>query len=512
MIILPLKSKPGIKRDGTMIEGDIYTDGQWVRFVNALPRKIGGIKSLSNALAGNPVSMRSDSKDSYTYVHCGGAVALEQIMLDKDGTYINYADRTPSTYIASSNAVWSMDVMYDASDQGAKLIAQVAPNRTSIYNSEGGKLYYGDLYSTDPLVEITLPAGASITGGVVILHPFLMFYGSYGVVGWSDAGDPTNYSPTGESLAGISRVTGSKVVKGLPFRGGQGPVGLLWSTDSLILASFSGSPSEFSFNTISSQISVMSPNSIIEFEGSFYWMGVNKFFVFNGVVKELINMNNADYLFNNINREASQITFCFTVPRYGEIWWCYPRGNDTECNHAIIYNVREGTWYDTELPTDLRYAAFSPYFATALSLDGKYIYIHEKGYDFVKGSTISPIKSWFTTSDFSFALQQQSQFAEGAPQAANKNTGVRCTAIEPDFLQTGVLECAIIGLNNPKDEPIATQTFTILENPPTKFQNRVPFKIQHRYMHFRLESNVQGGYYQMGQPLIYYDVGDGRLL
>jgi len=42
--------------------------------------------------------------------------------------------------------------------------------------------------------------------------------------------------------------------------------------------------------------------------------------------------------------------FGFKIPRFGEIWWCFPRGSATECNHAVVYNVRENFWYDTALP------------------------------------------------------------------------------------------------------------------------------------------------------------------
>lgn len=48
------------------------------------------------------------------------------------------------------------------------------------------------------------------------------------------------------------------------------------------------------------------------------------------------------------------------VPRYGEIWWCFPKGTSLEPNHAVIYNVRENTWYDTPLPNGGRGAGIFP--------------------------------------------------------------------------------------------------------------------------------------------------------
>ena len=50
--VVQIKSLPGIKRDGTKFEGDQYVDGQWVRFQRALPRKIGGYRSINKFLSG----------------------------------------------------------------------------------------------------------------------------------------------------------------------------------------------------------------------------------------------------------------------------------------------------------------------------------------------------------------------------------------------------------------------------------------------------------------------------
>jgi hypothetical protein len=68
--------------------------------------------------------------------------------------------------------------------------------------------------------------------------------------------------------------------------------------------------------------------------------------MYNGVVKEIPNVMNQNWFFDNLNYSQRQKVWASKVPRFGEIWWFYPRGNATECNDAIIYNVRENTWYD----------------------------------------------------------------------------------------------------------------------------------------------------------------------
>jgi len=68
--------------------------------------------------------------------------------------------------------------------------------------------------------------------------------------------------------------------------------------------------------------------------------------MYNGVVKEIPNSMNQNYFFDNLNYAQRQKVWVSKVPRFGEVWWFYPRGDATECTDAIVYNTRENTWYD----------------------------------------------------------------------------------------------------------------------------------------------------------------------
>jgi hypothetical protein len=68
--------------------------------------------------------------------------------------------------------------------------------------------------------------------------------------------------------------------------------------------------------------------------------------MYNGVVQEIQNNTNQNFFFDNVNYAQRQKVWCTKVPRFGEIWWFYPSGSATECNNAVIYNIREKTWYD----------------------------------------------------------------------------------------------------------------------------------------------------------------------
>jgi hypothetical protein len=357
--IVQIKSLPGIKRDGTKFEGDQYVDGQWVRFQRALPRKIGGYRSINKFLRGVVRTLHEYTQDSLTYVHGGSANLLERFFIDGSFNTSVISNRTPTTLVANANNLWQFDVD-TALGGGLQLVAQVAPNLNCICNSTGGQLFTGDEFGTTPLVEVTsLPAVYSATGGIVSLHPYTVAFGNDGFVMWSVPGDPTDYTGSG---AGNAFVTGQKIVRGMPLRGGPGnsPSGLLWSADSLIRMSYIGGTATFQFDTISAQSSILSAQSVIEYDGIFYWIGSDRFLSFNGVVREVPNTLNLNFFFDNLNFAQRQKVFAYKVPRFGEIWWCFPKGDSVEPDHAVIYNIRENTWYDTPLPNGGRGAGLFP--------------------------------------------------------------------------------------------------------------------------------------------------------
>jgi hypothetical protein len=203
--------------------------------------------------------------------------------------------------------------------------------------------------TTSGASTITFDNNVSVSGGVVTLHPYVFVYGNDGLIRNSGAGNVQDWVSADANE--VSVATG-KIVQGLPVRGGSNaPSGLFWSLDSLIRVSYIGGagtpPQYWRYDLISSQSSILSGQSVIEYDGIYYWCGVDRFLLYNGVVKEIPNNMNQNYFFDNLNYAQREKVWVTKVPRFGEIWWFYPRGSATECTDAVIYNVRENTWYDT---------------------------------------------------------------------------------------------------------------------------------------------------------------------
>jgi hypothetical protein len=535
--IVQIRSQPGIKRDGTKFEGDNYVDGQWVRFQRGLPRKIGGYRAISKYLREVSRAMHEFTQNNLTYVHSGSANLVERFYIDNGFNTSVITNRTPSTLATDPNNMWQFDAIAAPGLGGMQLVAQVAPNLECICNADGGQLFYGDLFGTAPLQPVTnLPAGYNVSGGVAVLHPYTFIFGTDGYVAFSVAGDPTDYTSLG---SGAANIASQKIVRGIALRGGPGnsPSGLFWSADALVRASFIGGAPVFQFDTISTQSSILGANTVIEYDGIFYWVGTDRFLMFNGVVREVPNNLNLNYFFDGLNQSQRQKVFAMKVPRYGEIWWCYPRGDAIEPSHAVIYNIRENTWYDCELPNGGRSAAVSPtVFPKPImtgvvpsiapdqvrvteaddtritetddnvrvtedsGVDQYRLWVHEVGVDDIDGLNLQPVLSYFETADLSL------------PVSSQENKALQVLMIEPDFVQSGDMTMQVTGRANAKAPEVSTEPHTIYETPPTPQDQVVYFKTQRRELRFRFESNTLGGDYQMGLVLAHIQPGDGTVI
>jgi hypothetical protein len=205
-------------------------------------------------------------------------------------------------------------------------------------------------------VTLTFDNEVAVSGGVVALHPYVFVYGNDGLIRNCAAGNINDWVSADANEVNVA--TG-KIVQGFPVRGGSNsPSGLFWSLDSLIRVSYApqslgvagtpnfAAPTFWRYDIISSQSSMLSAQSVIEYDGIYYWCGVDRFLLYNGVVKEIPNSMNQNWFFDNLNYVQRQKVYATKVPRFGEIWWFYPRGDSEECNDAIVYNIRENTWYD----------------------------------------------------------------------------------------------------------------------------------------------------------------------
>ena len=365
--------------------------------------------------------------------------------------------------------------------------------------------------SNSATVLLTFDNNIAVSGGVCMLYPYLFVYGNYGLIQNCSAGNFNNWT---SADANATNVSSTKVIKGVPLRGGTtSPSGLFWTTDSVVRVTYSpqsvGSTTLYwRYDLLTQQSSIMSSQCVIEYDGIIYWVGVDRFLMYNGVVQEVENTQNLNWFFDNINITQRQKVWATKIPRWGEIWWFYPRGNSTECNDAIIYNIREKVWYDAGLADGANRSAgvFSevfrkPIWASNVSNTvGSYtLWTHEVGTNQIYLTDVNAINSYFETN----VLGTSNGLVGTAP--GGDNLWTRVERVEPDFLQVGQMSLTVTGKGYADD--VDTPSSPYVFDASTL---KIDMKEQRREMRLRFTSNSQNGNYFMGRVMLSVESGDVR--
>ena len=422
-------------------------------------------------------------------------------------------------FTANANNLWQFDIGYDAGNGGvASLVAHPGLNLTNIDNTTNTPVFSGD-FPGGGLIALTDTQGSSptgdpitVSGGCVLLHPYLFVYGNDGLIRNCSAG---NFFDWNSAEANETNVSTGKIVKALPVRGGTtAPSGLFWSLDSLIRVSYTpttvGASTIFwRYDIISQQTSIMSSSCVIEYDGIYFWCGVDRFLMYNGVVQEIPNSMNMNYFFDNVNYNQRQKVWATKIPRWGEIWWFYPKGDSVECNDAIVFNVREQVWYDAGTAIGARRSAgvFSEVFTRPVwagneenSVGTYTLWQHETGVNEIYLNNQNAIESYFETNNIGWVTG-----GPGADDPVGPNRWIRLERVEPDFVQSEEMNLYVTGKSYANDNSVTSDPYPF--DPDTL---KIDMREQRREMRLKFESNIVNGNYETGQILLSADLGDER--
>jgi hypothetical protein len=342
---------------GTLVGGSAYTNATYTAV--ALTGGSGSGAKATIVVSGGAVTSVTITTAGNGYI-VGDTLSAATASIGGTGSGFSCKVATVGSSFTSSDLnLWQFDGFFDATGSGDNLLlAHPGLNLEQIDNTNSTAVLAGDINGSImyPLKDTsgTSPTGAtiSVSGGVVALHPYVFVYGDNGLIQNCSAGNVFDWNSPDTNEVNVSS---QKIVKGLPVRGGSNaPAGLFWALDSLIRVSYA--PTTISTGTGTAQLfwrydiigssSILSSQSVIEYDGVYYWCGVDRFLLYNGTIKEIPNTFNQNWFYDNLNYAQRQKVWATKVTRFGEIWWFYPRGDATECNDVIIYNVRENIWYD----------------------------------------------------------------------------------------------------------------------------------------------------------------------
>jgi hypothetical protein len=329
--------------------------------------------------------------------------------------------------------------------------------------------------------------------GSSVLDPML--------IRWSAQDDPYNWTPDPTNQAGFIRIShGSEIVATVQTR-----QEVLILTDSAAYSlQYLGPPYVWVPQLLGDNISIMSPNAAIIASGIVYWMGVDKFYSYDGRVQTL-NCDLRRYVFGDLNQEQSLQVFCGTNEGFNEVWWFYCSANSTVVDKYVIYNYLEKIWYygtmerTAWLDSGLQsYPIAAKY--TSATTSGNLLN-HETGLNDDTTGTPTAIDAYISSSEFDIGDGHNFGFVwrvlpdltfENAEAAPNGDPAT-VTMTLYGLANSGS------GVTSSAAQPVAkSNTYVITE----QFTGMIFTRMRGRQMIFKIGSNQLNTAWQLGAPRI----------
>jgi hypothetical protein len=130
---------------------------------------------------------------------------------------------------------------------------------------------------------------------------------------------------------------------------------------------------------------ILSQGCFAEFEGKHFVVDRNDIYIHSGSggIESVANTRIKDYFFNNLNKSKSDKVIVKKNSKAGEIWVCYPKGSNSLCNEALIYNYKNNTWTIRDLPNIVSiFETYSTSNGFAYS-DERLVMLNNSNYSFV---------------------------------------------------------------------------------------------------------------------------------
>jgi hypothetical protein len=369
--------------------------------------------------------------------------------------------------------------------------------------STGSGVYISNIVDA-PVVQNTLTVSDA--------SRFVMVFGTndYGqttldpmLIRWSGQNDPYNWTPDPTNQAGFTRLShGSQIITTVQAR--QEIV--VFTDSSAYSLQYLGPPYVWASQLLGDNISIISPNAAVIASGIIFWMGVDKFYAYDGRIQTL-NCDLRRYIFQDLNPDQTLQIFCGTNEGFNEVWWFYCSGSSTTVDKYVIYNYVEKIWYygtmartawldSGLLPTPIA-ATYSSNLVT-----------HETGLNDNETAAVLPLNAYIASSEFDIGDGHNFGFVWRIlpdltfENSTNSPSGTAATVT----MELLGLSNSGSGVTSDASQPVASSsTYNITE----EFTGQIYTRFRGRQMIFKISSNQVNTAWQLGAPRI--DIrADGR--
>ena len=405
-----------------------------------------------------------------------------------------------------SSGAWGVG---GTSDTALRLWSQGNWGEDLIFGPRGGGMYYWDATTGVGVrgYDLATAGGASdvptVQNGIFIsdINRFVFAMGcnDYGsasidpmLIRWSDQEDALNWTPSATNQAGSLRLShGSEIIASVQAR-----QEIVVFTDSSIYSlQYLDAPVFWGAQLLGDNISIVSPNAAVIASGVVYWMGVDKFYAYDGRVQTL-NCDLRRYIFSDFDKNQALQVFAGTNEGFNEVWWFYCADGEYTIGKYVVYNYVERIWYygtmarTAWLDSGLRdYPIAATYSSNLVN--------HEQGINDNETGTELPINANISSSEFDIGDGHNFGFVwRILPDLTFENS----TAASPTVTMTlyGLYNSGSGSIDSAGQNVVKGSTYVITE----EFTGQIYTRVRGRQMIFKINSNQLNTAWQLGAPRI----------
>ena len=311
------------------------------------------------------------------------------------------------------------------------------------------------------------------------------------LIRWSDQQSTVVWYPDITNQAGSVRLShGSQIVTAIQTR--QEIV--VFTDAALYSLQYLGPPYVWGVQLLSENTTIIGPNAAVLASGVIYWMGIDKFYMYDGSVQTL-SCDLRRFVFQDMNYYQNEQVYCSTVEGFNEVWWFYVSGTGNQINSYVVYNYLEKNWYygtmartawlDTTLQNNPIAATYNGYLLN-----------QEDGVDDNETGTPAPIDAYISSSEFDVGDGDHFVFIDRIlPDLTFSGSTSGTSPITTMTLYA--LTDSGSGVTQTYNNNVA---YTAAYNITEEFTGQVYTRIRGRQMILKMESNKVGTTWQLGAP------------
>jgi hypothetical protein len=323
--------------------------------------------------------------------------------------------------------------------------------------------------------------------GSTVLNPML--------IRWSGQEDPYTWTPAVTNQAGsITLSHGSEIITAIQTRQEIA----VFTDTALYSLQYLGPPFVWGSQLLGDNISVAGPNAVALASGAIYWMGVDKFYMYDGRIQTL-NCDLRRYIFQDFNSQQSQQVYASTNEGFNEIWWFYCSANSTVVDRYVVYNYFERVWYYGNMGRTAWLDSGLLSYPIAATYNGKIVQ-HEDGVDDAENpAAIVPIEANISSSEFDIGDGHNFGFVwrilpDLTFSGSSSNTTPKVTMTLYPLQNSGS------GVTNTSAAApvVRSSSYVITE----EFTGQIYTRARGRQLIFKISSSDLGTTWQLGAPRI----------